>query len=184
MGMLMWTLCSCAARGSSNPIVPEEQLADREHLRMGASANGAAAEEPLPGAALLRMAARVTVSTPHITLRPASSEPAHSAGRCTMGTLAHSGEVVPHRHILTKCGSVRVYTWTAPKHCKCAAVAAATELPAEVDRPQEERKARLRGASTDGFPSVTPTSGGADCMSNACCLNPTGRLNRASQGFS
>ncbi|CAK0748752.1 hypothetical protein CVIRNUC_001857 [Coccomyxa viridis] len=73
-------------RGSSNPIVPEEQLADREHLRMGASANGAAAEEPLP-------------------------------------------------------------------------VAAATELPAEVDRPQEERKARLRGASTDGFPSVTPTSG-------------------------
>ena len=50
--MLMWCLCSCVARGSSNPVVPEEQLADREHLRMGASANGTADEEAHPGLVL------------------------------------------------------------------------------------------------------------------------------------
>ena len=71
--------------------------------------------------------------------------------------------------------------WTALKDCHCAAVAAATELPAEVDRPQEERKARLRGASTDGFPSVTSSDGGADSMSSAYCLYVPARFNRALQ---
>ena len=77
--LLMWTLCSCAARGSSNPVVPEEQLADREHLRMGVSANGTAAEEPLPGAALLLVAARVAVSATQFSLRPAYCYSVHPA---------------------------------------------------------------------------------------------------------
>lgn len=49
LSVLMWCLCPCAARGSSNPVVPEEQLANQEHLRMGAAANGTAAEDTPPG---------------------------------------------------------------------------------------------------------------------------------------
>ena len=38
-----------AALGGSNPIMPEEALAEKEHLRTGASANGAAPEGPPAG---------------------------------------------------------------------------------------------------------------------------------------
>ena len=84
------------------------------------------------------------------------------------------------------CKDCRKHAWfdrTAPEDWHCAAVAAATELPAEVDRPQAEHEARLRGASTDGFPSVTPAGSGADSMSSACCLKTTGRLSRALQEY-